>query len=192
MSFSQIIGLVGASGAGKATVAAHLCDRHDFRSYALADPLRQVLYGLDPLLSSTTSLRPVVDEFGWAAAMSNRIHGPEVTRLLNALRCDVAREVFGADVWLRRLEAVIATDTDMAGPAPVVLTDVSTLEEAQWVLDGGGVIWRVDRPGTPAPTHLPDRFITTEIRNNDTVLALTRRVDRAMAGLIRHDDATVA
>lgn len=191
-TFPALVGLHGAPGAGKATVAAHLCDVHDFRSYALADPIRQLLHHLDPLLSATESLRPLVDQAGWAGATGHRIHGPEVNRLVAALRTDVAAEVFGPQVWLHRIDAAATSDADLLGPAPVVVTDISTPDEARWVFDRGGVVWQVDRPGHPATHQLPDRFVTAVIKNDATVLALTRRVDRAMAAVPRHQDVPAA
>lgn len=191
-TFPTLVGLHGAAGAGKATVAAHLCDVHDFRSYALADPIRQLLRQLDPLLSATESLRPLVDNHGWAGAQGHRIHGPEVNRLVNALRTDVGTDVFTPDVWLRRIEAAATADADLLGPAPVVITDITSQLEAQWVLEHGGVMWQVERPGHTRTWQLPDRFVSAVIKNDATVLALTRRVDRAMAGLPRRVDAPVA
>ena len=191
-TFPALVGLHGARGAGKSTVAAHLCDVHDFRSYALADPIRQLLHGLDPLLSATESLRPLVEQGGWTKALEHRIHGPEVDRLVSVLRTDVAVEVFGADVWLRRVEAAARSDADLLGPSPVVISDITTPAEAQWVLDHGGVVWQVDRPAHVAARQLPERYVSAVIKNDATVLALTRRVDRAMAGVRRHDDASQA
>jgi len=194
---APLIGLTGAPGAGRATIAAHLCDSRDFRSYSLTDPLRQVLYSLEPLLSSQVSLRTLIDESGWAPALAHRIHGPEVTRLLEALRTEVARDVFTVDLWVRRLDALVRSDVEVLGAAPVVVTDVATPEEAQWVLDAGGVIWQVDRPGHPASMQLHDRLVGAVIKNDATMLALTRRVDRALAGiptleLDDHDNAAAA
>ena len=191
-AFPQLIGLHGAHGAGKATVAAYLCDAHDFRSYALADPLRRALYALDPLLSSRESLRTLIDSGGWTDALTHRIHGPEVSRLLRTMRLDVARDVFGPDVWLRRLEAATVADAELLGVAPAVITDVLTADEAQWVLDNGGVVWQVDRPGHVPTVQIHDRLISAVINNDATELALTRRVDRAIAGISRINDAVLA
>lgn len=181
--FPQLVALHGAPGAGRATIAAHLREAHDFRSHALSDPLRQALYAMDPLLSSQTSLRSLVEAVGWEKAMADRIHGPEVNRLLGTLRTDVAREVFGPDVWLRRLEAIISGEADLLGPAPVVVTDITTTEEARWVLAAGGAVWRVDRPGHIPSVQVSDCLISAVIVNDATVLALTRRVDRAVSSL---------
>lgn len=37
----KLIGLAGAAGCGKDTVAKFLCDAHEFRQIALADPIRK-------------------------------------------------------------------------------------------------------------------------------------------------------
>lgn len=190
--FPALVGLTGAPGAGKATVAAHLCDEHDFRSYALADPIRRLLHRLDPLLSSQDSLRRLVDGSGWDGAIGHRMHGPEVNRLISALREDVGAEVFGADAWLNHLAAAAAGDAVLLGPAPVVVRDIVSPHEAQWVLDHGGVLWWVDRPGYQPTRTLPEALVSTVIKNDATLLALTRRVDRAVAGVPRHENAPAA
>lgn len=187
-----LIGLHGAPGAGRATVAAHLCDRHDFRAYAIADPLRRALYALDPLVGATVSLRAVVDDHGWAQALRHRIYGSEIARLVREMRSGGASDPLGDRVWLRLLDATIAADEAITGAGPLVITDVASEVEAQWVKDRGGVLWHIDRPTSTPATALPDAFAFTEIRNNDTVLALIRRVDRAVAALGRCDTASVA
>ena len=180
-AFPSMIGLHGASGAGRATIAAHLCSQYDFRSYSLADPVRQALYAMDPLLSAQESLRSLVDVGGWTKAVTDRIHGPEVNRLLDVMRTVVAREVFGPDVWLQRFAASEAVQAELLGPAPVVLTDVTTPEEARWVLAAGGAVWRVARPGFEPAAPLSEDLVTCVVTNDATELALTRRVDRAVA-----------
>jgi hypothetical protein len=186
-----LVGLHGVFGAGRSTVAARLVGVHDFRSYSLGDPVRAALHALDPLLSTQESLAPLVDKVGWVAAAEHRIHGPEVSRLLRMFSFDVARDLFGPDVWVRHLESRVTSDADLLGPAPVVVVDVITADEAQWVHDNGGAVWLVERPGFVSSTvaPLPDRFISTVIKNDATLLALTRRVDRAAAGLPHNDDA---
>lgn len=190
--FPQLIGLHGATSAGKSTVAAHLCGTRDYRAYSVADPLRRALYTLDPLLSSQGSLRELVDRAGWSNALVDRIHGPEVARLVAALRTGVAEEVFGSDVWVRRLEAKALADADLLGPTGVVVTDVTSAAEADWVHRHGGVVWHVQRPGHPGTAQLPDRLISAVITNDATVLALTRRVDRALAAIPRFYDTAAS
>lgn len=178
--FPQLIGLHGARGSGKATVAAHLCDAHDFRTYALADPIRAALGDLDPLLSAQVSLAGVLlSEHGWGGAMTHRIYGSEVTRLFTRYD-ETARAMFGSGVWVQQLLDRVLADGDLMGPAPVVVTDLTTVAEARWVIGQGGVVWFVERPGYTPDTHLPDNLIGVVIKNHATVLALTRRVDRAV------------
>lgn len=189
--FPQLIGLHGALGAGKATVAAHLCDVHGFRHYSLADPARAALTDLDPLLNAQVSLAPLLAEHGWPGALTHRIHGPEVTRLFTQFDT-TARTLFGPLVWIDQLVERATADMDLMGVAPEVLTDVTTDVEAAWVLEQGGAIWSVQRPGHAEAHPLPDDLITAVIKNHATVLALTRRVDRAVGETPAHLTAVMA
>lgn len=192
MPYPALVGLHGPLGSGRATVAAHLCEAHDFRSYAIGDPVRVLLYGLDPLLPDSTSLRTRIDTDGWPAAIGHRIHGPEVNRLLDVVRSDVLPGMFGPDVWLRRLMDTSQADATLLGPAPVVISDVQTIDEARWVRNLGGVVWRIERPQHTTTNTLPGDLVDAVVKNDATELALTRRVDRALAGVPRHQDAPAA
>lgn len=191
LSIPRLIALHGAPGAGRSTVASHLADSHDFRVHSLADPARQALYELDPLLSSQVSLRELVDQIGWPAAAAHRIHGAEVTRLLRTARVTVPARVLGRDIWLDKVTEAISADIDLTGPAPIVLTDLELTSEATWVLGLGGAIWTVARPSAGEPPRL-EGIPTTLIRNHDTLLALSRRVDRALAGAPVNEPAVTA
>jgi hypothetical protein len=55
----------------------------------------------------------------------------------------------GADFWLRIAEAYMHDITNQTfAPLHFVVSDVRFQNEADWVRQRGGVIWRVDRPGT--------------------------------------------
>ena len=64
--------------------------------------------------------------------------------------------------------------------------------DAAWVLEQGGAIWSVQRPGHTDHHPLPDDHITAVIKNHATVLALTRRVDRAVGETPTHLTAVSA
>jgi len=108
---------------------------------------------LDPLVevrqapaNEVLSLRQVVRFFGWEAAKKN----PEVRRFLQVLGTDAVRAFFGEDTWIKLLmkEALARRlYTDSEGWQNVVITDVRFSNEAKWVKEQGGVIWRINRPG---------------------------------------------
>jgi len=184
-----LIGLHGFARSGKDSSALRLIDAHGFRRFAFADPMRDSLLRLDPMLDGTTSLRMLVEEIGWDAAKGHRTYGPEVRRLQQVFATEVCRDLFGPDVWVNHLKARVAADAQLHGPASVVISDVRFANEAEWIVAHGGVIWEVTRPGVgPANGHASENpidpaLISLTICNDASLDALARRVDRALAGL---------
>lgn len=112
-----------------------------------------------------------------------------------------ARELFGSDFWVdqvlpRPLEVNMGgvsggrrNDYGLGRMYPdidvVAITDLRFENEAQRVLDLGGVIWRVNRPGTESDGHaseqrLPDNLVTHEIDNSGDLDDLSDEVYIAM------------
>ncbi|MPV51035.1 hypothetical protein GCG21_13670 [Pseudactinotalea sp. HY160] len=181
-----LIGLTGYKKAGKDTVAEMLGVIAGYERYAFADGVREALYTLDPLIGGEKSLRALVDASGWDAAKRHRIYGPEVTRLMQVLGTEVGQSFFGKGAWIQ----VLASELDSAGgPStahPVVVTDVRYAHEAQWLIDNGGLIWRVERPGTgPVGTHsserpLDEKYVHRRIPNDSTRSALSLQIAAAL------------
>src|SRR5690606_15518315 len=157
------IGLVGYAGCGKDTVAAHLV-RHGFVRVAFADPVRDVLLSINPLVTTDgLRLRDLVAAQGWDTA---KRQFPEVRELLQGLGVGV-RDALGESVWLdhalRRLEAI---------PGPVVVTDVRFHNEAYALRSRGFTLVWVRRPGVgPVNSHVSETGIPVEradvVLNND-------------------------
>jgi hypothetical protein len=99
----MIIGLSGYAQTGKDTVASHLIKNYDFRRVAFADPIRQALYRLNPLVEvgefRAVHLQSPVDSMGWEEVKKI---SPETRRLLQILGTEVGREMFGPDFWVNR------------------------------------------------------------------------------------------
>jgi len=102
-----------------------------------------------------------------------------------------AREVFGVGFWVDqvlpldnfRLEE-IWTENDRL-PTWGVVTDVRFPNEAQRVLDLGGQVWEVVRPGLESDGHaseipLPREYITREILNDASIHDLGLAVEHAL------------
>jgi hypothetical protein len=122
-----------------------------------------------------------------------KFHGLTGRQFLQNLGND-AREVFGEDFWVDQLLPRHGDDAawakkEVARRYPNVdilaITDLRYENEAQRVLDLGGEVWRVDRPGTASDGHasetpLPNDLVTYVIHNDADLTELRYRVERAL------------
>ena len=175
----QKIGLVGYARSGKDTVADRLV-RHGFARVAFADPVRDVLLGINPLVTRDgLRLREAVAAHGWGTA---KRQFSEVRELLQGLGEGV-RTALGETVWvehaLRRLDAL---------RGPVVVTDVRYHNEAHALRKRGFTLVWVQRPGVgPANSHASETGIPVEradtvLLNDGSVSELHARVDALVYG----------
>ena len=142
----MIIGLSGYAQSGKDTVAKFLVENHGFERVAFADPIRDLLYELNPIVgfefdSGPWDLKYIVDRDGWDKAKKN----PEIRRLLQVLGVG-ARNIIDDSIW------IIKALRTMSGDGNYVITDVRFQNEADTLrLSGHGAqIWRVERTGVNA------------------------------------------
>lgn len=178
----MLIGLTGFAGCGKDTAAGFLVRDHGFTRVALADPLRQMLYALNPIVGArggvAVRVADLVDELGWDAA--KREH-QEIRALLQRLGTEAGRAVLGERVWVD-LGMLRARCVNHA-----IITDVRYMNEAHAILDSGGEVWRITRPGVgPVNGHvsdagLPDEVITRTILNDGSLSDLAYAVLGAVA-----------
>jgi hypothetical protein len=131
----MIIGLSGYAQSGKDTVAELLCLNYGYHRVSFADPMREALMRLNPVINSQP-LACLVDDYGWDVAKSN----PEVRRLLQVFGTEVGREMFGENFW-------VELAFKQSPQERVVFTDVRFPNEAQAIIDKGGQVWRVQREG---------------------------------------------
>jgi hypothetical protein len=143
----MIIGLSGYARSGKDTVANILVEKHGYKRIAFADPIRKLLYEMDPLVPQVYKdsiinyrLQDLVDSYGWDKV---KVDYPEVRRLLQELGVG-ARKLFGDTFWIN--EALF----DVAPQDKVVVSDVRFENEAKWIQDFKGQIWRIKRVGNVA------------------------------------------
>lgn len=143
-----VVGLIGKKRSGKDTFAQGLVERGVTR-VAFADPLKEAALALDPFVRTFVTwdeyldpeagaerLSSVVARLGWEAAKEI----PEVRRTLQNYGVAI-REIDPA-FWVRAgMLKAAAID------GPVVITDVRFPNEAKAVVDVGGIVVRVVRPG---------------------------------------------
>ena len=127
----MLIGLCGAAGSGKNTVAEFLTE---FAQIAFADPLYECVSTITGLPVDRLKDREVKE-----AVMPHLGKSPR--QLLQTLGTEWGRGTVHPEIWIR-----IAMER--AGRRPnVVITDVRFDNEAQAIVDAGGEVWRVARPG---------------------------------------------
>ncbi len=186
----MLIGLNGWPSAGKDTVAGILVDELGYRQYALADKVREALYLVNPLVVSGGAggdlrVRDVVDRHGWDKAKRHPAFGTEIRQLMQRVGTESARTVFGDAVWVDTLSSTIDRDlriTHDDSPRGVVVSDVRLTNEAEWVIERGGVVVRIERAGIgPVNNHaseqpLPVALIGSTVANNGSLVELRAAV----------------
>ncbi len=132
-----IVGLGHRAQVGKDSAAAALVEL-GYERVAFADTLREMLLALDPFIGTGRRVSDVVSWHGWDAAKTG---SAEIRRLLQRLGTEVGRNLIGENVW------VDAAFAKMKPGGKYVVTDVRFPNEAQAILDHGGYLYRIDRPG---------------------------------------------
>ena len=184
----MIIGLVGYARSGKDTVAEYLVKNKVFFRSAFADPMRDALLRLNPRINIGEMLGvPLLDavsNLGWDALKE---HSADVRHLLQRMGTEVGREMFGEDVWVKKAMEIIDRCEH------VVFSDVRYQNEAEAILNAGGVLWRVQRPNVgPVNNHgsdsaldsYPDEHFSAVIVNNGTIDDLKVVINNALDSLV--------
>ena len=160
----MIIGLSGYAQSGKDTVAELLCLNYGYTRLSFAQPMRDAIYTLNPMVESGNRVADLVDEYGWDVAKAN----PEVRRLLQVFGTEVGRKQFGDNFWVQ--QAFDKIDT-----TKIVFSDVRFPNEAQEIQQYGGQVWRINRHNhTPVnghkSEHAMDNFMFKHVLYNDGTL----------------------
>lgn len=188
---SRLIGLVGYAQSGKDTVASFM---PDVTRVAFADPLREMMARLNPLVCVRGGWHPYKDadyehynvlvrarSYEWVKENTN------ARDFMVALGAG-ARETIDPNVWVKAGKRRIEQALDEG--RHVVVTDVRYLNEAMTILVNGGGLVYVDRPGVGPANEEEERSIA-ELRkrvdmftltNGDTLEGLETRV-RLLIGL---------
>jgi hypothetical protein len=173
----MIIGVSGWARAGKDTVANHLVNNFGFVKMSFAEPMREALVRLNPMIrvgGHSTELASAVRLMGWENLKSE---SPDVRGLMQRLGTEVGREMFGEDFWVK------AAINAIPDGAKVVFSDVRYPNEANAIRARGGQVWRVYRDGIgPANSHssenaMSDYLFDTEVKNFDTLEGLNSIVN---------------
>lgn len=172
----RIIGLSGYARSGKDETADILVRDHGFIKVSFAQPMRDALYELNPIVSKLR-LQQVIDTYGWDNYKSTP-YGTEIRGLMQRLGTEVGRKMFGESFWVMAAEGIMLNHLNDG--KKVVFTDVRFPNEAAMIEEyNDGEVWRVRRPGVfPANDHvsetgMDDYEFDAYIDNNGTINDLT-------------------
>jgi hypothetical protein len=176
---TYLIGLAGYAGTGKDTVRAML-QYLGYTGFAFADPIRKMLRQL--LSDSGIDDRFIHDR----AFKEVAIHelGVSYRQMAQTLGTEWGRNLV-PDFWLRIAQAYLDDQVDMGG-THFTVSDVRFVNEAQWVRQNGGVIWRIERPDVvPVRAHTSEQELyhfkaDTVLHNTGTVGDLHHAVVSAL------------
>ena len=144
----RIIGLTGAAGSGKDTIADYLVEHHDFHKISFAEPLRrglQAMFGIPMHMLQDRAIKHLP---------LNVLGGKSIREVMNTLGTEWGRENVADDIWLTtagmkltqlRAQASLGHN-NVKG---IVISDVRFYNERDWLEAQGGVVWHVRRPGNP-------------------------------------------
>jgi hypothetical protein len=127
----QLIGLVGKSGAGKNYLARHALIPIGFVPLALANHFK-----VDAVVRDGAP----IDEVFFTAK------SPETRDMLQKRGTEEGRHVYGEDIWIRTMEAWVASYL-AAGVTRFAITDVRFPNEADWIKHMGGQLVRITGRG---------------------------------------------
>ncbi len=197
----KLIGLMGAAGAGKDSVADVL-ERAGWTRRAFADPLRRGLATMLGLTDAHWRRDQKEEPIDWL--------GRSPRELLQTLGTEWGRDLVHHDVWVlvaeREIDAMrrairwmcISEDEAaeyLAGRIShpdatpgVVFADVRFPGEAEMLRRNGGVLWRIERPGcAPVREHVSETAAADveadhTVVNDGTLLDLEMRVAALLMG----------
>lgn len=174
----MIIGLSGFARSGKDTVADYLVSEYGYTRIAFADPMREALYRLNPMISvhdmTHVPLASAVDGMGWEEV---KTASADLRGLLQRMGTEVGREMFGEDVWVKQALRAVSRHEN------VVFSDVRFKNEADALRELDGQLWRMTRTGVGAANeHLSEHalsgyYFNEEISNDGSLDDLYAKVD---------------
>ena len=187
----KLIGLIGKAGVGKDTAADFLSLDHQYSKYAFAEPLYAMVNAL------ITPHPGAWQDRKWKESPIPWI-GKSPRQLLQTLGTEWGREMIHPDLWTnaagRRLRAVM----DFGMATGMVVSDVRFHNEADWILENGGVLVEITRPNVQGvQPHISEnaewttypRFV---VANNSSIAAFRKELNLLTESINRHREGQPA
>lgn len=197
----RIIALSGFAQSGKDSVGKILAEKYGFEKFALADAIRDGVYGMNPIVTwkleepsmlkqffaaelKVISIRTqeIVDEIGWDRAKTEY---PEIRHLIQTYGTEAGRNVHGDRCWTTVADREFENNPD----TNYFITDVRFPNELEFADEKKAFKVLVKRPGiTSVNGHASDAGLPVEdfnalIHNDGTLEDLEDKVTRMMTDL---------
>lgn len=163
-----LIGIAGHKRAGKSTLAQGL-------SFALGLPEESFAAPLREFVARITGMTAPELEFNKELPLA-WLDGVTPRQMMQTVGTEWGRQMIHPELWLRSLFARIP-------PQGAIISDVRFPNEAEAILERGGIVFRVNRPvltvtdGHASEVPLPPELVTVDLWNTGTVGEL---VEKAM------------
>lgn len=176
----MLVGLYGASRAGKDSVASILVKNHEFEQRNLASLIRTVLLTINPAMINNfqgatepyTYMNEAVSLYGWDGVKARWPWSVDAMIALGQGMRDIDESI-----WLN---ACIKEPFEN-----LVIADVRQPNEAEFIYAQGGELWRIEREGTEKRGMdgiLDDYEFSVEIKNDMDLDWLESLVNIIMEG----------
>ncbi len=149
-----LVGLSGKAGSGKSTAAAYLVEYHDYRAFAFADALKDVVgrafgFSLEQL-------------HGQLKEVPDPRFGKSPRWCMQYLGTDILRSIW-QEIWIWHLHQSIMDVLSLFGQRPIVVTDVRFRDEAEALKRMGAVLVRLERVEAGAQNGISEHVSETDL-----------------------------
>lgn len=187
--FSHLVGIHGNAGAGKDTASDWMVQEiknYVVGSFSFAENLKGAcsqIFGIPFENFSDPATKNVKNSF-W---------NKTPRELAQFVGTELFRKNFGEDIWIKSLEVLLSCYQDIEC---AIITDVRFQNEADWIIDNGGILLHLTRPGADGKVgiqnHASEAGIKTpqdwyakglvwHIDNSGTLEELYRKLDNFLA-----------
>lgn len=183
----KLIGLSGASRAGKDEVARVLVADFGFEQRAQAAAIRKILLGLNPVIHDNDGESWYMKDLFTAYEENwDKVKAVSSESVDYMIRLgQTCRDVLGRDVWMNTAFPPIGSDQK------VVISDIRQENEYEAVKERGGEVWKILRKGVEkrGMDGLLDHLeFDAVIHNNGTLLDLRGMVQGVIATNMRNTE----
>ena len=179
----MIIALSGRAGCGKSTAAAYLAEHHGFARVRFAGPLKAMVRTFLAEIGTPDDVIERMIEGDLKEVPSAAFSGASPRRVMQTLGTEWGREQISSTLWTDAWRS--AAKAALAWAPGVVVEDCRFENEGAAVIDAGGVIVRIERPGLAplAGDHISERGLDLgwRVHNDGPPEILHARLD----GIVR-------